>query len=193
MGAIAGYVVNEPAPIMVLLPTDDSCRSFVVSDLEPIFEASPVVAGVLSSEADETGRNTMRYRRFPGGSLKINAARSPRNLRAHTVRILLIDEEDAIEVTAEGDALVLAINRTLSFLPNARSSAARRRRTRTPRRSAGVRASDKRVYEMRCVECQEYAETEVVADRVGEGSGRAGSDLRHRTETAAWPARTAGW
>lgn len=80
VGAIAGHVVNDPAPIMVLLPTEADGRNFVVSDLEPIFEASPVVAGVLATEADETGRNTMRYRRFPGGSLKINAARSPRKL-----------------------------------------------------------------------------------------------------------------
>lgn len=65
VSAIAGYVVNEPAPIMVLLPTDDSCRSFVVSDLEPIFEASPVVAGTLSSEADETfACNSARSRRI---------------------------------------------------------------------------------------------------------------------------------
>ena len=85
-GATASYVANEPAPILTLLPTDDSCRTYIVSDLEPIFDDSPAVAGILSTAADETGRNTIRRRRFPGGSLKIVAARSPRNLRAHTVR-----------------------------------------------------------------------------------------------------------
>lgn len=186
VGAIAGYVVNEPAPIMVLLPTDDSCRSFVVSDLEPIFEASPVVAGILSTDADESGRNTMRYCRFPGGSLKINAARSPRNLRAHTVRILLIDEEDAIEVTAEGDALVLAINRTLSF-PNrkiVRGSTPKDEDTSTICRE--YEASDKRIYEIRCVECGEFAEpkwSQIEWEKEKDPQGRT---IRHRTETARW-------
>lgn len=192
VGAIAGYVVNEPAPIMVLLPTDDSCRSFVVSDLEPIFDASPVVAGTLSAESDESGRNTMRYRRFPGGSLKINAARSPRNLRAHTVRILLIDEEDAIEVTAEGDALVLAINRTLSF-PNrkiVRGSTPKDEDTSTICREYD--ASDRRIYEIRCVECNEFAEPKWSQIEWEKDKDAQGRTMRHRTETAAWACPNCG-
>ncbi len=66
-------------------------------DLEPIFAATPALRGLLSAEADETGRNTLLSRRFPGGSLKIVAAKSPRNLRRHNVRVLLIDEADAME------------------------------------------------------------------------------------------------
>ena len=186
VGAIAGHVVNEPAPIMVLLPTDDSCRDFVVSDLEPIFDSSEVVAGILSTESDETGRNTMMYRRFPGGSLKIKAARSPRNLRAHTVRVLLIDEEDAIEVTAEGDALTLAINRTLSF-PNrkiVRGSTPKDEDTSTICREYD--ASDRRIYEMRCVECGEFSEpkwSHIEWDKEKDAQGRT---VRHLTETAKW-------
>ena len=52
-GATASYIANEPAPILTLLPTDDSCRTYIVSDLEPIFDASPVVSGILSTAADE--------------------------------------------------------------------------------------------------------------------------------------------
>jgi len=186
VGAIAGHVVNEPAPIMVLLPTEADGRNFVVSDLEPIFDASPVVSGTLASDTDETGRNTMRYRRFPGGSLKINAARSPRNLRAHTVRILLIDEEDGIEVTAEGDALVLAINRTLSF-PNkkiVRGSTPKDEDTSTICRE--YEKSDRRVYEIKCFECGEYAEpkwSQIEWEKDRDAQGRT---IRHRTETASW-------
>ncbi|KQP35947.1 terminase gpA endonuclease subunit, partial [Methylobacterium sp. Leaf100] len=186
VGAIAGHVVNEPAPIMVLLPADDSCRDFVVSDLEPIFDSSPVVAKLLSTEADETGRNNMMYRRFPGGSLKIKAARSPRNLRAHTVRVLLIDEEDAIEVTAEGDALTLAINRTLTF-PNrkiVRGSTPKDEDTSTICREYD--ASDRRIYEMRCVECGEFSEpkwSHMEWDKEKDAQGRT---IRHLTETAKW-------
>ena len=113
--ALASYVANEPSPILVLLPTEADCRDYVVSDLEPIFEATPILRGLLSAEADETGRNTLQSRRFCGGSLKIVAAKSPRNLRRHNVRILLVDEADAMEPGAEGDPVALAERRTLSF------------------------------------------------------------------------------
>jgi phage terminase large subunit GpA-like protein len=57
----------------------------------------------MSDDAEEGERNTLLSKRFPGGgSLKIIAARSPRNLRRHTVRVLLVDEADACEATPEG-------------------------------------------------------------------------------------------
>jgi phage terminase large subunit GpA-like protein len=157
-GTIASYVANEPAPILYLLPTEDDCRDYVVSDMEPVFEATPVLKGLLLDEQDETGRNTIRHRRFPGGSLKIVAAKSPRNLRRHTVRILLIDEEDGMEATAEGDPVDLAIKRTLTFANRKiiRGSTPVDLETSTICREYD--ASDRRVFEMKCVECGEFAE-----------------------------------
>ena len=157
-GTLANFIANEPAPLLYLLPTEDDCRDYVVSDMEPVFEATPALKGLLSAEQDETGRNTIRHRRFPGGSLKIVAAKSPRNLRRHTVRILLIDEEDGMEVTAEGDPVDLAIKRTLTF-PNRkiiRGSTPVDMETSTICREYD--ASDRRVYEIKCVECGEFAE-----------------------------------
>lgn len=184
--ATASYVANEPAPILTLLPTEDDCRNYIVSDLEPIFDASPAVAGILSTAADETGRNTIRHRRFPGGSLKIVAARSPRNLRAHTVRILFIDEEDAMEVTNEGDAIDLAIKRTLSF-PNrkiVRGSTPTDADTSTICREYD--ASDRRVYEIKCVECGEFAEpkwSHIDWDKQRDAQGNV---VAHLPKTARW-------
>ncbi|AWN35769.1 hypothetical protein DK427_08435 [Methylobacterium radiodurans] len=185
-GTLASFVANEPAPLLLLLPTDDDCRDYVVSDMEPVFDASPVVARALSSDVDESGRNTIRHRRFPGGSLKVVAARSPRNLRRHTVRVLLIDEEDGMEVTDEGDAIDLAIKRTLSF-PNRkiiRGSTPTDADTSTICRE--YEASDQRVYEIRCVECGEFAEPrweQIEWEKERDGRGVV---VAHRTKTAAW-------
>jgi phage terminase large subunit GpA-like protein len=46
--AIAYHVVEDPAPILCLLPTEADCRDFLVSDVEPLFEASPKLQGRLS-------------------------------------------------------------------------------------------------------------------------------------------------
>jgi phage terminase large subunit GpA-like protein len=97
-GAVASFVANEPAPILCLLPTEADARDYVVSEVEPIFAASPALGAMLATDAEEGERTTLLHRRFPGGSLKIVAAKAPRNLRRHTARVLLIDEADAMEI-----------------------------------------------------------------------------------------------
>nr|WP_247338714.1 phage terminase large subunit family protein [Bradyrhizobium sp. CW4] len=58
-GAVGAFVANERSPIMCLLPTDSDCRDYVVSDIEPIFAASPALKGLLSADAEEGERNTL--------------------------------------------------------------------------------------------------------------------------------------
>jgi hypothetical protein len=112
-GAIASFVANEPSPILALLPTEADCRDYVVSDIEPIFLASPELRGLLSVDTEEGERNTLLSKRSPGGSLKVVAARAPRNLRRHTARVLIVDEADACETGIEGNPIRLAERRTL--------------------------------------------------------------------------------
>jgi phage terminase large subunit GpA-like protein len=157
--AIGSYAVNEPAPILAVLPTESDCRDYMVSDVEPIFEASPILAGLLLVDLDDgVSRNTLMHRRFPGGSLKIVAAKAPRNLRRHTARILVVDEADAMETGAEGNPLRLAERRTLSF-PNRKIIIGS-----TPifeDTSPVIRAfdaSDGRVFEVPCPTCGAFTE-----------------------------------
>ena len=58
-GALGHYVANEPAPILVLLPTESDCRDYVVSDVEPMFAASPALRGALSVRSS-TARTARR-------------------------------------------------------------------------------------------------------------------------------------
>ncbi len=151
--AIASYGLNEPSPMLLYMPTDDDCRDYVVSDMEPIFDASPAVAGLFSTDADESGRSTITQRRFPGGYLKVLAAKSPRNFRRHSARVLLIDEEDGMEPTKEGDPVTLAERRTLGFVNR------KIIRGSTPTDASvstilqAYRESDMRIYEVPCPSC----------------------------------------
>lgn len=157
-GALASYVANEPSPILALLPTEADARDYVVSDLEPIFEATPALRGLLSAEADETGRNTLLSRRFAGGSLKIVAAKSPRNLRRHNVRVLLIDEADAMEPGAEGSPITLAERRTLSFANRKIIIGSTPTIEETSNVLRSYARSDRRVFEVACPECGHWHE-----------------------------------
>lgn len=157
-GALASYVANEPSPILALLPTEADARDYVVSDLEPIFDATPNLRGLISGEADESGRSTLLSRRFPGGSLKIVAAKSPRNLRRHNVRILLIDEADAMEVSAEGSPITLAERRTLSFANRKIILGSTPTLLDTSNVLRSYAQSDQRTFEVPCPECGAFTE-----------------------------------
>jgi phage terminase large subunit GpA-like protein len=153
-GAIGSFVANEPAPILALLPTEADCRDYMVSDIEPIFAATPVLRGALADDVEEGERNTLLSRRFPGGgSLKIVAARAPRNLRRHTARILIVDEADACEAGPEGNPIRLGERRTFTFANRKIIIGS------TPifaDTSAVLRAygeSDQRIFECPCPEC----------------------------------------
>lgn len=156
-GALASYVANDPAPILALLPTEADARDYVVSDIEPIFAASPVLAGMLQRDVD---RNTLLSRRFPGGSLKIVAAKAPRNLRRHNVRVLLIDEADGMDDTAEGSPVLLAERRTLSFADRKIVVGSTPVFAATSRVLRSYAQSDRRVFEVPCPECQDFTEIE---------------------------------
>lgn len=154
--AIASFVVNDPSPIMVLLPTEDDCRDYMVSDIEPIFDGSPALMNRLSAEADETGRSTLFHRRFPGGSLKMIPARAPRNLRRHNVRILLVDEADGMETTKEGPPIRLAERRTISFGNRKIIIGSTPTFEETSNVLRSYAESDQRVFEVPCPECGDF-------------------------------------
>lgn len=154
-GALASYVANDPAPILALLPTEADARDYMVSDLEPIFAASPALTGLLAAGED---RNTLLSRRFPGGSLKVVAAKAPRNLRRHNVRVLLIDEADGMEVSPEGSPIRLAERRTLSFADRKIVLGSTPVFEATSHVLRSYAQSDARVFEVPCPDCDGFTE-----------------------------------
>lgn len=159
IGTLAAHVVNEPAAVLFVLPTADDCRNFMVSNVEPTFEASPSLAGKLSGDQPgKNDRNTMLSRRFLGGSLKIVAAKAPRNLRAHTARVLIVDEADAMEVTAEGSPIMLAEKRTLSFPDRKIIVGSTPVFEDTSHVLRSYARSDQRIFEVCCPECSGFQE-----------------------------------
>ncbi|MGB3389718.1 MAG: phage terminase large subunit family protein [Pseudaminobacter sp.] len=156
-GLLGSHVVNEPAPVLFVLPTEDDCRTFVVNNVEPTFEASPALAGALAGEGGD-GRNTLMARRFPGGSVKFVAAKSPRNLRAHNTRILVVDEADGMEMTREGSPILLAEKRTLQFPDRKIIIGSTPTYAETSHVLHAYEQSDKRIFEVPCPECGAFHE-----------------------------------
>ncbi len=156
---IAYYVSADPSSILVVQPTQSDCRGFVVDDLEPLFEAAPALSGRLkppSRTPDE--RSTIAHRIFPGGSLKIVAARAPRNLRRHGAKVLLLDEVDGYEMTAEGDAVALAEKRTLAYRDRKIVCGSTPLFESTSAILRLYQQSDQRIFEVPCHACGGFSE-----------------------------------
>jgi phage terminase large subunit GpA-like protein len=119
--AIGATAATDPCPMILLVPTDDDATGMAVDEVEPIFESSPAISALMRKTGGDgrkgakAGRNTLVRKSFlGGGSLKILAARAPRNLRRHDAKKLYIDEADAMELTKEGDPIAIAERRTLA-------------------------------------------------------------------------------
>ncbi len=159
-GAVANFVVNDPSLMLVYLPNDDMAKSFVTSDLEPTFADSPVLQGVLSGDKSSGGkdRSTMLMRQFTGGTLKILSAETPRSFRAHNARVVIMDEVDGMKPTTEGHPIPLAKRRTAQFADYKLIVGSTPDEEETSYVSGEYAKSDQRVFQVRCVECDDYSE-----------------------------------
>ncbi|MCC0063623.1 MAG: phage terminase large subunit family protein [Defluviimonas sp.] len=157
VAAVAAYASNDPCPVLMLVPTTDDARNFMVHHLEPVAEVTPALSGLFADD-DIASRNTLTAKRYPGGSLKVIAARAPRALRAHTAKVLLADEVDGMEVTAEGNPLLLAEKRTLSYPDRKIVTGSTPTDSETSMIAAEYEKSDRRVFECLCPECHEHSE-----------------------------------
>ena len=182
VAALAHYASNDPAAVLAVLPTEDDAKQLVTGVVEPTFAESPALRGLLT--ADTRGRDTMLSRSFPGGSLSVVSAKSPRNLRARTARILIMDELDGWEIDArgEGDPVTLAEKRTFTFSNRKIIAGSTPVDEDTSRISRLYAQSDQRVFECPCPHCGDFHEI-------------AWKDIRWqsgRPETAAWACPTCG-
>jgi phage terminase large subunit GpA-like protein len=158
VAAICATAATDPCSIILLLPTDDDARGISVDEIEPAFDQSPALKGLLGTGRTD-GRNTLTVKTLAGGgSLKILAARSPRNLRRHDAKKLFVDEADGCEVTSEGDPISLATKRTMAH-PDRKICIGS---TPTMEATSVIHRlyleSDQRIFEIPCVHCGAFFE-----------------------------------
>jgi phage terminase large subunit GpA-like protein len=116
VAAIGATAINDPCAMALFVPTDDDAKRIAVDEIDPAFRESPALSGAMKT-GRSGGRNTLTQRTMTGGgTLKVLSARSPRNFRSHTLKVVFCDEVDGMEITSEGDPLMLIEKRTLSFV-----------------------------------------------------------------------------
>lgn len=159
-GAVLAIIDRSPGPILMVQPRDEDCRGYVVDTLEPSIEAINRLSKTIDSDIAKD-RQTIRDKRFPGGSFKIRAATSAANLRRIGAKYLFLDEVDAEgygNSAAEGDRIAIAIGRTIEYADRKIVMGSTPTTESASRVYKSWLASDQRKYFVHCLGCGKPSE-----------------------------------
>lgn len=156
MNAAIGYHIHQdPCPIMIVQPTLDDAEAWSRDQLTPMLQECPSLRGLVAKAKSRDSDNSLRRKKFPGGSLRIFGANSPTGFRARTIRLLVLDEVDAYPPSAgsEGDPIKLGIRRTETYWNRKIIAASTPLTSGESKIEALYRAGDMRRYYVPCPHC----------------------------------------
>lgn len=117
LNTIGYHVDQDPAPILMIMPTLELGEAFSKDRLAPMIRDTACLKGKIRDARSRDSGNTLLHKTFPGGHVTIAGANAPSSLSSRPVRIVLADEVDRYPPSAgeEGDPVSLARRRTSRF------------------------------------------------------------------------------
>lgn len=115
LNCTAGYYIeHDPCPLMIVQPTEDDAEGYSKEEIAPMLRDVPVLQGLVRDAVAKDTTNTILRKTFPGGSLSLVGANSPRGFRRVSRKVVMFDEVDGYPPSAgvEGDQIKLGIRRT---------------------------------------------------------------------------------
>lgn len=154
---MVGYHIDyDPAPILLLQPTDALAKSFSKQRLAPMIRDTPAIRNKVADVKTRNGGNTTLEKSFPGGYIALVGANAPSGLAGRPIRILLADEVDRFPISAgtEGDPLSLAEKRTNNFYNRKKVFVSTPTIKGKSRIEAEFNGSTKEYYHLPCPSCE---------------------------------------
>lgn len=164
-----GYAIAQaPRHIMIVQPTVEDADDYSKDEIEAVLEW-PCIEGKVVEGGRKSG-NTIRRKVFPGGSLRIVGANSPRAFRRVTLDHIYFDEVDGYpdQAGTEGDQIELGEKRTLTSDQSKSVVGSTPTETGRSRIAKRFEESDQRFYFVPCPHCGEM-QTLVWGDGTGPG------------------------
>lgn len=187
---VCGYYIHQdPAPLLVIQPTEAMAATWSKDRLTPMLRDTPVIRNRVREAKSRDSGNTIQQKVFDGGRITIIGANAPSQLASRPIRIVLADEVDRYPLNAgrEGDPLALAAKRQTTFWNRKTLIGS----TPTLKGVSVIERewlqSDQRRYFVTCADCghaQHLRWPQVVWDK-GEGG-------EHRPETARYVCEECG-
>jgi phage terminase large subunit GpA-like protein len=113
-----GYIIHQaPAPSLYVMPTDTMMEITSKQRIQPMIDATPSLQHKIKPNKAKDSGNTIAYKNFEGGFVKMVGANSPVGLSSTAVRYVYADEVDRYpaDVGGEGSAIKLAQTRTVTY------------------------------------------------------------------------------
>ena len=155
---VMGYFADqEPAPMLLVYPTEQAVRGFSKERVSPMFTASPALRGKLSETAKDP-TNVVLDRKFAGGFIAMAWSGSAASLASRPIRVVLGDELDRWkdETGKDGDPWAQAIQRTSNFHNRKKIAVSTPLEAGTSRIEALYEATDRRKYYVPCPHCAAF-------------------------------------
>ncbi|BBO92062.1 phage terminase large subunit family protein [Desulfosarcina ovata] len=113
--AIGYHIHQDPCPILLVQPTIEDAQGYSKDEIAPMVRDTPVLRPLVADARTRDSDNTILKKSFPGGTLIMVGANSPRGFRRISARIVLFDEVDGYPpggAGSEGDQIMLGIRRS---------------------------------------------------------------------------------
>jgi phage terminase large subunit GpA-like protein len=149
------FVHADPSNVLMVQPTVELSEEYSKDRIAAGIECTPVLRGIVRDPKTRDSGNTIKSKRYPGGSLVLVGANAPSGLAGRPRRVILKDEIDRFPSSAgrEGDPCALADRRAETY-PNAVKVSTS---TATIRGQSKIEAlyelSDKRKWHVGCPRC----------------------------------------
>jgi phage terminase large subunit GpA-like protein len=149
------HVGQDPAPILVVYPTETAAEEWSRDKLAPMLRDSPTLRSKIAPARSRDSQNTTLHKVFPGGRLYVVGANAPTGLAAKNIRIVCFDEVDRYGANAggEGDPIGQGVKRTQNFWNRKIVIASSPKLAGSSRIEGEYQASDQRKYFVPCPHC----------------------------------------
>ena len=154
---LLGWMVcQEPAPALIVMPSEAACKKLVKEQLEPLIDTTPALQSLIADDAYAITNDSLNFDSMP---IYLGFAGSPQSLATRACRYVLLDEVDKYPAFSGKDAspIDLARKRTSTFQHRARIVIGSTPTTRDGAISKSYEScQDKRSYHVPCPHCNAY-------------------------------------
>jgi phage terminase large subunit GpA-like protein len=153
---LIGYHIHQdPCPMMLVQPTDIDAEGYSKEEVSPMIRDTPVLQALVSDAKAKDSSNTILQKMFPGGTLALVGANSPRGFRRVSRRVVMFDEIDGYPASAgtEGDPIKLGMRRAEYYWNRKFIAGTTPLDKETSRIDKLFEASDQRRYYVPCPSC----------------------------------------
>jgi phage terminase large subunit GpA-like protein len=114
--ACQAYCISlQPRSQIMMQPSQGDLATWLETKFNPLVESTPSVRRLVAKPRGRKGVNNGRMKSYPGGFIMFSWSGSPKTMRGRSAPLIVCDEIDGYEVTAEGHPVGLLWQRAATF------------------------------------------------------------------------------